>query len=77
MLHQIALIFPRVPSFSPCQVLSRPILSENENVAFRKLRHFLSSRVLVSSNCKQSTTVYFLLSTFYWHCFKAWWDLPI
>jgi len=38
---------------------------------------FSSSRVLVSSNCKQSITVWFLLSTFYWHCFKAWWDLPI
>jgi len=38
---------------------------------------FSSSHVLVSSNCKQSITVRFLLLTFYWHCFKAWWDLPI
>ena len=33
---QMALIFPRVPSFSPCQVLSRPIHPEDENAAFRK-----------------------------------------
>jgi len=38
---------------------------------------FSSSHVLVSSNCKQSITVRFLQLTFYWHCFKAWWDLPI
>jgi len=44
-----------------------------ENAAFRKWRHFLSSRVLVSDNCKQLITVLFLLVlTFYWHCFKAW-----
>jgi len=33
---------------------------------------FSLSRVLVSHNCKQSTTVRFLLLTFYWHRFKAW-----
>ena len=33
---------------------------------------FSSSRVVVSSNCKQLITVGFLLLTFYWHCFKAW-----
>jgi len=32
----MALIFPRVPIISPCQVLTRPIHPENENAAFRK-----------------------------------------
>jgi len=32
---------------------------ENENAAFWKWRHFLSSRVLVSDDCKQSITVWF------------------
>ena len=49
----MALIFPQVgyPSFSPCQVLSRLIHPESENAAFRKLRHFSSSRISVSDNC--------------------------
>jgi len=35
--------------------------------------NFSSSRVLKSDNCQQSITVwFFLLSTFYWHCFNAW-----
>jgi len=38
--------------------------------------HFFPYRVSqtlsVSDNCKQSITVWFLLSPFYWHCFKAW-----
>ena len=40
IFHQTALIFYEYPSFSPYQVLSRPIHPENENAAFRKWRHF-------------------------------------
>jgi len=50
--------FHEYPSFSPCWVLSRPIHPENENVAFWKWCNFLSSRVSVSDNCKQSITVW-------------------
>jgi len=32
----MALIFHEYPSFSPCQVLSRPIHPENATAAFRK-----------------------------------------
>ena len=35
IFHQMALIFSGVPSFSPCQVLSRPIHPENEMQLFR------------------------------------------
>jgi len=34
--YQMALIFHKYPSFSPCHVLSRHIQPENENAAFRK-----------------------------------------
>ena len=34
IFHQMVLIFPRIPIFLPCQVLS--IHPENENAAFRK-----------------------------------------
>jgi len=52
--------------------LSRSIHPENKHAAFQKWYHFSSSRVSVSDNCKQLTTVwFFLLLTFYWHCFKA------
>ena len=63
IFHQIALMFP-YPSFSPCQVLSRPIHPENANGTFRKWRHFLSSHVLVSDDhdCKSSITVRFLIT---------------
>jgi len=39
--------------------LNRHIHRENENAPFWKWRHFLSSRVLVSDNCKQLITVWF------------------
>ena len=35
---------------------------------------FSSSRVVVPNNCTQKFR--FLLITFYWHCFKAWYGLP-
>ena len=44
------------PSFSLSQVSSRPIHLENDNAPFRKSRHFSSSRVLVSDNCKKTLT---------------------
>ena len=38
--------------------LSRPVHKENKHAALRKWRHFSSSRVSVSDNCKQSITVW-------------------
>jgi len=77
LFHQMALIFPWVPIVFT--------LSSFEYASPRKCKcsfsemtsFFSSSCVLVSSNCKQSITVRFLLLTFYWHRFKAWQDAPI
>jgi len=41
----MALSFPRVPIFLPCQVLNRPIHPENANAAFREWRNFFRHRV--------------------------------
>ena len=77
IFHHMALIFPWVPIVFT--------LSSFEYASPRKCKcsfsemtsFFSSSCVLVSSNCKQSITVRFLLLTFYWHRFKAWQDAPI
>jgi len=72
IFHQMLLIFPWVPIvFTRSGFEYSPRKWKCSVPAFRKWRHFLSSHVLVSDNCKQFTIVWFLLLTFYWfywHC---------
>jgi len=61
----MALIFPRVAIvFTLSNFEYSPIKWKCSVPAFRHYVH-----VLMSNNCKQSITVWFLLST---RCFKAW-----
>jgi len=75
IFHQMALIFPRVPMvFVLSSFEYSPIKWKYSVPAFPKWRHFLSSRVSVSANCKQSITVWFLSASLYVSKRGAYWD---
>jgi len=65
IVHQMALIFPRVPIvFTLSKFWVWPIHPENENAASRKWRHIFVIVCFSVWYCKQSITVWFLLVTF-------------
>ena len=76
IFHQMAYIFPRVVSTRRFYTVNWVFAHKMKMqcTCFGNDVNFSSSRVLnlKSDNCKQSITVWFLLSVFYWHRFNAW-----